>query len=123
PAEIEPGIRKAEQALALAETLGDQDLIRASRQLLAYCRLEQAGYGYIAGLQTTDPADAAQTQASDARLGLFRAALRDYVQARLEAAGGFMASGILEGMKKQGLDLEAEVDKAHRPEPPAGALP
>ena len=123
PAEIEPGIRKAEQALALAETLGDQDLIRASRQLLAYCRLEQAGYGYIAGLQTTDPADAAQTPASDARLGLFRAALRDYVQARLEAAGGFMASGILEGMKKQGLDLEAEVDKAHRPEPPAGALP
>jgi hypothetical protein len=123
PADIEPGIRKAEQALALAEKLGDRDLIRASRQLLAYCRLEQAGHQYISGLQAADPAAAAQTQAGAERLNLFRTVLRDYVQARLDVASGFMAGHVLDTMTKQGLELEAELDKAHLPQPPPGPLP
>ena len=123
PAEIEPGIRKVEQALALAEKLGDQDLVRSSRQLLAYCRLEQAGYRYISGLQPASSAGAQPEETSAERLTRFRTALGDYVEARLEVAGGFMAGSVLGTMKEQGLELEAELDRAHSPQPPAGPLP
>ena len=70
PDEIEPGLQRAERALALAEEMGAPDLAVRSRLLLTYCRLEQAGYRLIAELQDRTPAGAARIVAVSDPIGL-----------------------------------------------------
>ncbi|NUQ62320.1 MAG: hypothetical protein HUU20_07515 [Pirellulales bacterium] len=89
PGEIEPGIRKAERAMVLAEGLGDRELTSATQVLLAYSRMEQAAYRYITGLSTASPQGNAEIEASFAGL---RDALDAYVQARAAAAGATVGS-------------------------------
>lgn len=111
PGEPEAGIKRSEQALALAEELGSQDLIMQSRSMLAYCRLEQAGYRFISKLQDTTLEGAAKEKAVGEAFVQLKEALKQDVQARLDIATSFMPDYAVNLTKKQGAELEGELDK------------
>jgi len=113
PGEPEGGIKQSEQALALAEGLGGQDLILQSRSMLAYCRLEQAGYRFISKLQDKALEGVAQEKAVGDAFAELKEALKKYVQARLDVLAGFLTDYTMNILKKQGAELEAELDKVN----------
>ena len=113
PGEPEAGIKQSERALALAEELGGQDLILKSRLMLAYCRLEQAGYQFISKLQDTTLEGAAQEKAAGEAFAQLKDACHKYVQARIDVAvsSSFTGAWAMSVFEKRGLELEAELDK------------
>ncbi len=111
PDEIDPGLQRAERALALAEEIGAPDLAVRARLLLAYCRLEQAGYRLIAELQDRARTDAPRKTAADEAFARLKDAFNLYVQARIDALAG-IASDYQSGVaKKQGAELSGELDR------------
>jgi len=111
PGEPEAGIKQSEQALALAEGLGGQDLIMQSRSMLAYCYLEQAGYRFISKLQDTTLAGEAKEKAVGEAFAQLKDALEKYVQARLDGTTSDLTAALAQIVKKQGVELEGELDK------------
>ena len=79
-------------------------MIRQSRSLLAYCRLEQAGYQFISKLQDAGLEGAAKEKAVGEAFAQLKEVLKQYVQVRLDGTTSDTA-------KKQGAELEGELDK------------
>lgn len=100
PGEIKSGALQAARALKLAEALNVPELIAQSRLLLAYCRLEQAGYDLIAALSDHAPADAVRP-AFDKLQDMFNL----YLQARLAAKGEYLSEFMLEQTRQAGAAL------------------
>jgi hypothetical protein len=84
PGEPEAGIRQSERGLAMAGDLGEEECVKYSRMMLAYCRLERAAVQFIASLR-----DEALKGKAFERL---REALTEYVRTRGIVAAG--ASGL-----------------------------
>lgn len=91
--ELTPGLQQSARGLALAGQLGEEDFLRNAQALHAYCRLEEAGYRFIAALgETGDNASARRESAGRACENL-RSALEDYIPAR-EAISFVPAAGL-----------------------------
>ena len=112
PVEIELGVKKSTQALALAEQLNAPDLIAQSRLLLAYCRLEQAGYDFIASISDKNLVVAERQKAIDKAFIQLKDVFNLYVQMKLDSMAGLVSDYKLDAAKKQGVELGRELEKA-----------
>ncbi len=109
PDELQTGVLQAAQALKLAETLNAPDLIAQAQLLLAYCRLEQAGYDLIASLSDQAPAGAAR-QAFNALQDRFNL----YLQTRLAANREYLSEYMQEQARKKGAELGANLREVEK---------
>ncbi|MDD5679540.1 MAG: glycoside hydrolase family 20 zincin-like fold domain-containing protein, partial [Kiritimatiellae bacterium] len=92
----EQGVKKSEEAVALAVSMGAEDLAAEARRLAAYCRLELAGHYLVTALQNGAPGDAAA-----AALRQWQEAWNQYIESRKKVLALGISLGNAERLEKR----------------------